>query len=377
MEEITFIALSGLAPQVVTEAAWALARQRVPALVPRSVEAIATGAGVAAGRAHLLGVEAFDPGTGRPVVGGAPRWAAFCMEVYGREVPLRFHTPAVDGQPLADITGVEADRQYADLCYRLVARHTRAGSPPLVGSLAGGRKTMGAHLMAAFVVYARPEDRLVHVLVHPPSAESDPTFFYPHPGSEARVHLVDVPFPRLRTVLSTSALAGVVREEGDLREWLTALHPHLQAETHPDELSLTLGGSGGELVARLNSDDLARVRLTPAEAATLLVFAESIGAGSGTVRLDLLVGSQHVEQLRADTLSACGRFTPLRPWDGAADVSKAVSRTNATLAGSPLLARYLSVESDIGAEATFYRWAEPPPCLLRVVFVTAPTSWGI
>ena len=66
MATYTLLALSGLAPQVVTEAAWSLARQHHPPLVPERVEVVATGAGEAVGRALLLGEAARDPVTGQP-----------------------------------------------------------------------------------------------------------------------------------------------------------------------------------------------------------------------------------------------------------------------------------------------------------------------
>lgn len=375
MTTYTLLALSGLAPQVVTEAAWSLARQHQPPLVPRSVEIVATGVGEAAGRALLLGEDARDPVTGAAVAHGADRWGPFCQETFGHRVPLSFHVPRVDGQPLPDVTGVGADRRFADVCYGLVARLTASGEPPLVGSLAGGRKTLSAHLMTAFSVYARPQDRLVHVLVHPASAERDPNFFYPRPGSDARVHRVDVPFPRLRTVLADGRAREAVQNGAGLRELLAALQPHVDAERTPDATTLRFVDGHATLGASLGPEPLATVRLTPAEGATLAVVADAVLAGGGTVRLDALVGSRDVEAQRAAAMGACGRFTTLRPWTSPADVSKAVSRLNAALARAPLLARFFSVESDVRAEATDYRWAEPPPAPLVVHVPAGAREW--
>ena len=126
----TLLALSGLAPQVVTEAAWSLARQHAPPLVPERVEVVATGVGEAVGRALLLGEPARDPVTGAEVDHRADRWSPFCHDTFGHPVPLAFHVPTAGGQPLADVTGVDADRRFADICYALVARLTRPGTPP-------------------------------------------------------------------------------------------------------------------------------------------------------------------------------------------------------------------------------------------------------
>ena len=375
MSPYTLLALSGLAPQVVTETAWSLARQHHPPLVPQSVEVIATGVGEAVGRALLLGEFTYDPVTGQPVPHGADRWTPFCDEVFGQPVALRFHTPRASGQPLPDVTGVEADRRFADLCYRLVAEHTRRDTPPLVGSLAGGRKTMGAHLMAAFAVLARPQDRLVHVIVHPATAERDPGFFYPRPDSDVRVHRVDVPFPRLRAVLEEGPLRAALHASTDLRSLLDAVQPFLDAEQRPDALDLSLRNGHAILAASLGGETLASVRLTPAEAATLLVVSDALASAHSRVRLDALVENPAAEAQRAAVLDACARFEPLRPWTVPADVSKAVSRLNHSLAQSPLLARFLSVESDVTAEATRYRWAEPLPSPLSVTRERSASRW--
>ena len=380
MNTYTLLALSGLAPQVVTEAAWSLARQHVPPLVPSEVEVVATGVGEAYGRALLLGESRMDPISGQPVPHAADRWSAFCQDTFGRAVPLRFHVPTAGGQPLPDVTGVGADRQFADLCYRLVAQLTSPDRPPLIGSLAGGRKTLSAHLMTAFAVYARPQDRLIHVLVHPVSAERDPNFFHPHSGSEARVHRIDVPFPRLRSVLAAGPAGSPVRDAlgrgADLRELLAALQPLLDAERIPDAFALSLSEGQASLTAESSGTNIGGVRLTPAETATLLAIADALEA-SGRVRLDTFVGDAATEAQRTAVLTACGRFDALRPWSVPADVSKAVSRLNRSLTRSPLLARYFSVESDVLPEATYYRWAEPHPAPLTVFASNLPVSWPL
>lgn len=374
MRTYTLLALAGLAPQVVTEAVWSLARQHHPPFIPSAVEVIATGVGEAHGRALLLGEPRIDPVSGEPIPHAADRWKEFCQEVLGQRVPLRFHVPDAGGQPLTDVTGVDADRRFADLCYHLVAQLTAPDQPPLVGSLAGGRKTLSAHLMTAFAVYARPQDRLIHVLVHPASAERNADFFYPRPGSEVRVHRIDVPFPRLRTLLSTSAAGEALARGADLRELLAILQPLLDAEQTPESFVLAFKRGHATLAAAVHQGDLGTVRLTPAETATLLVVADA-GGENGRIRLDALVGDVATEAQRTSVLAACGRFEPLRPWSAPADVSKAVSRLNRSLAESPLLARFFSVESDVQREATYYRLAEPLPVPLSTSASSRLGQW--
>lgn len=379
MQKYSFLSLSGLAPQVITEAAWSLARQHYPPLVPSKVEVIATGVGEAYGRAQLLGEPRTDPISGQPVPEVADRWSTFCQETFGHYVPIRFNCPTVGGQPLADITGIDADRRFADLCYRLVAEHTAPDQPPLIGSMAGGRKTLGAHLMTAFAVYARPQDRLIHVLVHPASAERDPQFFYPHPGTDVRVHRVDVPFPRLRTVITAGSAADPVRDAlargVDLRDLLAVVQPLLDAERTPDTFALSLRNGHALLTASLSGEEISVVRLTPAEAATFLVVANQLEREDDSFRLDALIGSAAIETQRMAVLAACNRFEPLRPWSTPADVSKAISRLNRSLARSPLIARFFSVESDVMTEATYYRWAEPLSAPLSIMAPESPETW--
>ena len=213
--------------------------------------------------------------------------------------------------------------------------------------------------MTAFAVYARPQDRLVHLIVHPASAERDPDFFYPHAGSEARVHRVDVPFPRLRSLLASSPVGVALEEGADLRGLLAEIQPHLDAERVPDALSLSFYDGYAELSATGPDIRAMPVRLTPAQAATLAVVAEAIAEGGGRTRLDALAVSPPVEAQRTAVIGECGRYTTLTPWTASADVSKAVSRLNAALSESPLVARFASIESDVHADATEYRWAEP------------------
>jgi hypothetical protein len=125
----------------------------------------------------------------------------------------------------------------------------------------------------------------------------------------------------------------------------------------------------------VRDETLASVRFTPAEAATLLVMAESIEAGRGRVRLDALVENATVETQRAAVSDACSRFAALRPWAMPDDVSKAISRLNRSLSSSPLIARYLAIESDISAAATHYRWSEPLPVHLSLAYEARPHAW--
>lgn len=152
------------------------------------------------------------------------------------------------GAVLPDVRSLADNTAIADQIVAHVAELTAGGAPPLHASLAGGRKTMGYLLAAAMMLYGRREDRLSHVLVHPPELEGT-DFFFKAPGGggvaeirrpdgrrvrvatkEIRVELVDLPFLRLRAVrdpamLRAQSFSALVE---DLQEDLDALRrPHL------------------------------------------------------------------------------------------------------------------------------------------------------
>ncbi|WP_072745998.1 CRISPR-associated ring nuclease Csm6 [Oceanicella actignis] len=96
----------------------------------------------------------------------------------------------------------------------LIGELTASDEGSLHVSIAGGRKPAAAMLGALMALHGRPQDRLSHVLVEPEwLAGSD--FFFPArrarrffgpdgravDAAEARVRLLDLPFPRLRKAL--------------------------------------------------------------------------------------------------------------------------------------------------------------------------------
>jgi CRISPR-associated protein (TIGR02584 family) len=190
------------------------------------------------------------------------------------------------GAELADVRSSADNAAAADQIMRFVAEHTRESLPPLHASIAGGRKTMGYLLAAAMMLYGRPQDRLSHVLIHPPELEGT-DFFYPPAGDAAvltyrqpggrrvrvraqdiRVERADLPFPRLRAVrdlrelpaVNFSALVGQLQSDLDV---LTAARVSVQPEQ-----DLVVCGTRG-------------VRLSPVRAAIYALLAERRQAGCG------------------------------------------------------------------------------------------------
>lgn len=70
----------------------------------------------------------------------------------------------------------------------------------LICSITGGRKSMSVHLANALSIFARENDRLVHVLT---KEEHEFKGFYPQTKDEIKdLELADIPFVRLRPLLS-------------------------------------------------------------------------------------------------------------------------------------------------------------------------------
>lgn len=378
---------TGQSPQVVTETVWAFACQHRPALYPAAVHIITTGAGEAQARAQLLGQPQRDPVRGTPYENVADRWSLFCRDVLGREtpVPMHFHVPDAGGDRLNDVRSVLDDEQFANVCYETVAALTRPDCLPVIGSIAGGRKTMSAHLMTAFSVYARPEDRLSHVLVYPEEFERERSFFYPTAETPeyVRIHRIDIRFPRLHRLLAQHLPSA---DRSDLRSLLDALEPHLTRERTPASIVIELGdGEAFVCMADAEGAELGRCRLTAGEAVIFLAMADAITAAGGRVPVEDLFGStrskEHAVYRRMQRLYGflnrdAGQLTA---WMLNDDVSKAVNRVNKRLAPVPILSRYLSIEGDRTEASTRYRWAEPLPVPLVVTSKTVipPEDWPL
>ncbi|WP_138380367.1 CRISPR-associated ring nuclease Csm6 [Luteithermobacter gelatinilyticus] len=197
---VTVLALCGLTPQVITETLWALLRD-----------------GITIGRLHIVttsrGKELFDAKLAGPDGALTRLWRDL-----NHDAPLpphEFHLIRQQGNtPIEDMVSGDDHLAATELIGQLVHRMTRPECPPLHASAAGGRKTMSIMLSLAMSLYARPEDRLSHVLVSP-DYERDPDFLYPPPGDQppgSFLELIDVPFPRLTPLLKDIAVPPSMAE---------------------------------------------------------------------------------------------------------------------------------------------------------------------
>lgn len=173
------LAVVGLSPQVVTETLFALHQQR------RTVDAIhliTTRRGKEIINAHLLS----------PTDGQYYQY----LQEYSLDraaIDFGFHTihtiKTKRGSEIDDIEGAEENELLLKACLDLTFQFTRDPDTAVFFSIAGGRKTMSACLMVAAQFYARPQDRIYHVLVTP-EFENNPDFYYP-PRKSITIELKD------------------------------------------------------------------------------------------------------------------------------------------------------------------------------------------
>ena len=208
------LAVTGLTPQVVTEAVYALACRAQSPWLPHEVHLITTGAGAQIARHNLIGPDSW--------------FHRLCSDYALPAIDFpESHIHVVrdaDGQVLDDIRTEAHNTQAADFITETVRSLTRDDNSTLHVSIAGGRKTMGYYLGYALSLFGRPQDRLSHVLVSEPY-ETNRDFYYPTPyahpivgrqdgheitvdARDARVALAEIPFVRLREGLPARLRQG-------------------------------------------------------------------------------------------------------------------------------------------------------------------------
>jgi len=356
------LAVTGQSPQVITETVFELHRQ---GRKPSEVHIVTTEVGRLFAESLLLGVEHTNPLHGGAIDNAANRWDTFCHEILNMDVdergavPITFHVPETEeGHNLMDIRRRGDDGRFANLCYRLVERLTRPEAQPLIGSIAGGRKTMSAHLMTAFGVYARPDDRLTHILAD--GAENDPSFFYPTPGAAGYGHMLDlvtVRFPRLNLLLKEDLIDGLPEDRRDLNGIIDALSPHLASAQRPDTIELQLSSGSARLVFEEGGQALGTCELSPATAATLAVFVEDISEKSGPVPVTDWFYTQAddpngIAQKRQAVMTLCVSGEPT-PWTEQGKLSSARYELNKKLKAIPVAERYLAIENVSGKTVSY------------------------
>lgn len=222
-QENVLVAVVGLTPAVVTQALYGLSvlsTERVPV---HRVDIIGTLPAIELSRNALLGSR-----------GALSRLA----RVYQLPTPTtRFHVlrKSPSRAPLMDLRTTE-DNHAAWLQVFRIVRALLPRSQTLLGSIAGGRKTLSHALVLAFQLLGRRQDRLFHVLLRPEQT-GNPNFFFPLPGDEVQIDLAEVPFLRTRELNTHSGNL-------DLCTFLSAVQTRVEIATEPQLVfRLSLDGS--------------------------------------------------------------------------------------------------------------------------------------
>lgn len=163
------IALVGESPGVVTELLWHLAVREKEQVVGLELWTTQTGwaeggeRGLAAmGRAMFAELRRLAP--------ALPPWPADLRPETdprgGTARGVQVFVPAVAGKSLADVRSEDDAAAFSAALHARVQLLREDPERRLLGSLAGGRKTMTAAMHSAFTLFARRGDRLAHVLLH-------------------------------------------------------------------------------------------------------------------------------------------------------------------------------------------------------------------
>ena len=199
------LAVVGLSPQVITEALFALHQQGKNI---DEIHIITTIQGK-----ELIYAQVLPPTAGKYVqymsdYGMDPSSIMFSHETV-------YTVTDEHGREIDDILTQEDNEQLLKACLNMTYDLTSRHDTVVYFSIAGGRKTMSSCLMTAAQFYARPQDRIYHVIVYP-EFENNRDFFYPprisiplelkdkngktyyKESRYAQVHLIPVPFVSIR-----------------------------------------------------------------------------------------------------------------------------------------------------------------------------------
>lgn len=163
------VAVCGVTPQVITETLYALHQQGTQV---DAISILTTRSGKDACIGQLLRAEDGEYFRYLAEYGYGPDRIDFSPR----------HVKAVlneDGTEIDDIDTEEENERFLQMCMEEAFALSRDPHSRVLFSIAGGRKTMGACLSLAAQCYARPQDRIYHVLLTPAEFESCRDFFYP------------------------------------------------------------------------------------------------------------------------------------------------------------------------------------------------------
>lgn len=259
------LAVSGLSPQIITETVFALHQQ---GRTPDAIRVLTTREGKSVIHANLLNSSDGHYYSLLKDYGISPESIDFSSR--------HLYAPTDQfGAEYDDIAGEEENERFLSLCMEHAFEATRDSDTEVYFSIAGGRKTMGACLTVAAQCYARPQDRIFHVLVTP-EFESSRDFYYPPPVSVPLVlmdHKSRTPYTKETRYAEVSLIPMPFFS---IRERLT--DNHLKQPETPASLMLSLvREKKGELIIDMKSRKISwkgrEMDLMPARMAIYAFFA--------------------------------------------------------------------------------------------------------
>jgi CRISPR-associated protein (TIGR02584 family) len=152
----------GETPPILTEAFFYYRRRHNPPILFSEVHVLTTTKGKAAAMAKLLGRSP-----------GSNWWSKLLQELRIPPTKVSFDENHIhvlkdaQGNELDDVRTSEESLLVADQICEIVRGLCSRDDTAVYATMAGGRKTMGVYLTIALQLYARPQDRLFHVLIDP------------------------------------------------------------------------------------------------------------------------------------------------------------------------------------------------------------------
>lgn len=203
------LALVGMNPAVLTETVWALVTEKK--IIPDEVVVLTTTEGRAKIKKELV-----DSGVWENM---KTALAAKRIDIEGKLLfgdsndAIRIFSSKDKKSNLNDIATSEDNDAAADFIMRNIREFSEDPETTIWASLAGGRKTMSALMMACMNLLGREQDHVLHVLVNPPyDGCLKPLFFFPEKNkkhatlegktiksTDAKITLIDVPFVKMRS----------------------------------------------------------------------------------------------------------------------------------------------------------------------------------
>ena len=208
------MALTGMAPAVLTETIYALSSEKI---IPDRIIAVTTKSGKEVLEKKLTKNKKLLE-LRKLILGKKP----VCKLILHTSVINIPCDESGETKDLEDIWDSRDSEAAAEFLFNQIRSLTSCTSSRLIVSMSGGRKTLGVMVYACMCIFARRKDRVVHVLVNAPfdNPKLEPPFYYPDkkikkyvlPDSEGgepreikassvRLELADVPILQLRDTL--------------------------------------------------------------------------------------------------------------------------------------------------------------------------------